>query len=504
MPDSGQGKQKTVTYNFVSCDCGNSSTRVILCRFDGEKITAKALLQKPNEQIKRGGYYYWDIKGIFAYVKRGLALAAREVDKIHSIGICTWGIDFALFDHEMTMLAAPLCYRNTIGKEELDKLSPEERDAMFFRTGILSDRINTVFMLKGIQSKMPDIIARSKKLLMIPDLLNYFFTGRCYSEISEASTTQLFDVRTMQYSREQCGINGISPELFYPVVEHGTLIGNVLPEILKETGITYDIPVVCIPSHDTASAVMGAPIEEEVFLFISAGTWALIGIHCREPVINETVLHRGFTNEAGAFGHITLLKNSIGLFIFQKLHAEYCAEDSREISWDEFETMPDSYEGPPLLFDVNHPDFFNPPCMGKAIQDYLMRLGRIKGPISRAALVSAAYASLAASFAAGLNGVKEISGADLQKAVIVGGGSRDKKLIQLVADISGMEIIAGGLECTSIGNALAQAAYVCRGISYGDLRKIAAASVNTTRYVRNKNKGSLLEEYSTLNRSGYV
>ena len=449
----------------------------------------------------RDGYYYWDIKGIFSHLKRGLALAAREVDRIHSAGICTWGIDFALFDDDMTMLADPLCDRNTIGKEELDTLAPEEQDAMFFRTGILSDRINTVFMLKGIRSKMPELIARSTKLLMVPDLLNYFFTGRCCSEISEASTTQLFDVRTMQYSREQCRIHGINPGLFFPVVEHGTLIGSILPEIVQEAGIAYDVPLVCVPSHDTASAVMGVPVEEEVFLFISAGTWALIGIHCREPVINEAVLRRGFTNEAGAFNHITLLKNSIGLFIFQKLHAEYCAEDKRDISWDAFEALSDSYTGPPLLFDVNHPDFFNPSCMGEAIRNYLLRDGRIKGPVSRAAVVSAAYSSLAASFAAGLAGVREISGADLQKAVIVGGGSRSAKLVQLVAGVSGMEIIAGGLECTSIGNALAQAAYVCRGLAYSDLRKAAAASVHTIRYTRTENKSGLLEIYNTLTRS---
>jgi sugar (pentulose or hexulose) kinase len=493
-----------MTYNFVSCDCGNSSTRVILCRFDGEKITTTAILQEPNVQILRDGYYYWDIRGIFSHLKRGLALAAREVDRIHSVGICTWGIDFALFDDDMTMLADPLCYRNTIGKEELDALSPEEQDAMFFRTGILSDRINTVFMLKGIRSKMPRLMAQGKKLLMIPDLLNYFLTGRCYSEISDASTTQLFDVRAMQYSREQCKINGINPDLFFPVVEHGTLIGNILPEIVTEAGIAgaaCDIPVVCVPSHDTASAVMGAPIEEDVFLFISAGTWALIGIHCREPVINEAVLRRGFTNEAGAFNHITLLKNSIGLFIFQKLHAEFCAEDNRDISWDEFEALPDSYKGPPLLFDVNHPDFFNPVCMGAAIGNYLARDGRLNGPLSRAAAVSAAYNSLAASFAAGLDGVREISGTNLQKVVIVGGGSRSTKLVQLVADISGMEIIAGGLECTSIGNALAQAVCVCPGISYGDLRKVAAASVPTTRHTRLENKSGLLDQYNTVTRS---
>ena len=481
-------------YNFLSCDCGNSSIRVILCVFDGEKISAKPLLQKPNEQILRGDYYYWDIKAVFSHLKEGLILASKEVDRIHSIGICTWGIDFSMFDEKGTMLADPLCYRNTLGKEELDKLPPEEQEAMFYRTGILSDRINTVFMLKGMREKMPDIYSRGKKILLIPDLLNYFFTGRCYSEVSEASTTQLLDVRTMRFSEEQCRKHGIYTGLFYPVAEHGSLIGSVLPELLEEAGIAYEIPVVCVPSHDTASAVMGAPAEEETFLFVSAGTWALIGIHTKEPVIDANVLRNGFTNEVGAFGHITLLKNSIGLFIFQKLHAEYSSE-SGKMSWDEFEELADFYSGSQLVFNVNHPDFFNPPRMDTAIRDYLLGSGQLVEIGGRGAIVSAAYVSLAASFAAGLNAVNRISGEKLRKAVIVGGGSRSKKLVQLVADISGMEIIAGGLECTSIGNALAQAAYVCEGLSYNDLRRIAVASVNTVRYTRIEDKSNLLEKY---------
>jgi sugar (pentulose or hexulose) kinase len=482
-------------YNFLTCDCGNSSVRVILCVFDKEKITAKLLLQEPNEQSLRGDYYYWDIKTIFSHLKKGLVIAAREVDRIHSIGICTWGIDFALFDEYGAMLADPLCYRNTLGKEELDKLPREEQEAMFYRTGILSDRINTVFMLKGMRTKMPDLYIRGKKLLMIPDILNCNFTGRCCSEVSEASTSQLLDVRTMQFSSEQCQKHGIEQSLFYPVAKHGTLIGNVLPELLEEAGIKYDIPVVCVPSHDTASAVMGTPAEDETFLFISAGTWALIGIHCKEPVINSEVLHHGFTNEVGAFDYITLLKNSIGLFIFQKLRAEYSAEGG-EMSWEEFERLDASYSGSPLVFNVNHPDFFNPLEMDKAIRNYLIHSGQINGLLGREAIVSAAYVSLALSFAAGLDAVNEISGANLRKVVIVGGGSQSRKLIQLVADISGMEIIAGGLECTSIGNALAQAAYVCEGFSYGDLRRIAAASVNTERYVRMENKSNLLKIYN--------
>jgi sugar (pentulose or hexulose) kinase len=449
----------------------------------------------------RDGYFYWDIKRIFSFLKQGITLAAAGVDQIHSAGVCTWGVDFAFFDEAGNMISDPLSYRNTIGGEELAKLPETVRDTMFYRTGILTDKINSVFMLKGIQAKMPELLRRGGKLLMIPDILNYFFTGSRYNEVSEASTTQLLDVRTMQFSRDQCEALGIDPGLFYPVAGHGKSLGHILPAVRSEIGLSYDIPVVCVPSHDTASAVLGAPVQEETFAFISAGTWALIGLHCREPVITEKVLRRGFTNEAGAFNHITLLKNSIGFFIIQKLRADYVAETGHEITWDDLDSLSERYTGPECLFDVNHPDFFNPPNMKLAIQAYLVRTGQIRGDAGWPLVLSSAVYSLAASFSDGLRGVLEVGGANFKKIVIVGGGARNKKLNQLVADISGLEVTVCGMECASIGNALAQAAFVCKDLDYMDLRRIAAATASTELYVPRQDRGGLLEKYKTVQQS---
>jgi sugar (pentulose or hexulose) kinase len=423
------------------------------------------------------------------------------VDQIHSVGVCTWGVDFAFFDEAGNMISDPLSYRNTIGGEELAKLPEAVRETMFYRTGILTDKINSVFMLKGIQTKMPELLRRGGKLLMIPDILNYFFTGSCCNEVSEASTTQLLDVRTMQFSRDQCEALGIDPGLFHPVAGHGKSLGHILPAVRGAIGLGYDIPVICVPSHDTASAVLGAPVQEETFAFISAGTWALIGLHCRDPVITEKVLRGGFTNEAGAFGYITLLKNSIGFFIIQKLRAGYAAETGYKITWDDLDSLSEKYAGPERLFDVNHPDFFNPPNMKLAIQTYLARTGQIKGNAEWPLVLSSAVCSLAASFSDGLKGVMEVSGVNFKKAVIVGGGARNKKLNQLVADISGLEVSACGMECTSIGNALSQAAFACKDLDYMDLRRIAAATAGTEFYVPRQDRGVLLEKYKTLQHS---
>lgn len=487
-------------YHFVSCDCGNSSIRVSLCAFDGARVETSLIFQELNDMYRRGEYFYWDIKRIFAILKKGLKLAASRVDRIHSLGICTWGVDFALADEQGGLAADPLAYRNTIGREELDKLSAEERKAMFYRTGILSDKINSVFMLKGMKAKMPELFQGNKTLLMIPDILNFFFTGQFRNEVSEASTTQLLDVRSMAYSAEQCEALGIDIGLFPPVAEHGASLGTILPAIKEEIGVNYDIPVVCVPSHDTASAVLGAPIQDETFAFISAGTWALIGLHCRKPAINEKVLRVGFTNEVGGFGRITLLKNSIGMFILQKLRAEYTAEHGKDISWDDFEKIADAYTGLPLLFDVNAPEFFNPPSMKEAIEAYLSQTEQTGGEAGWPAAVSSAILSLAVSYADGLKGVKEISGFDFSRAVIVGGGARSGRINQLVADISGIEAVCCGMECSTTGNALAQASFTC-GLDFGDIRRIAAVSLFTEAYSPQNDKGPLLEKLWTLKRS---
>jgi sugar (pentulose or hexulose) kinase len=473
----------------------------MLCHFDGHAIRTELLLQEPNDMFLKGGYYYWDIERIFRLLKKGVGMAVAKAPRVHSIGVCTWGIDFALFDDKGIMVAPPLAYRNTIGAEEMDALSEGQLQEMYYRTGILSDKINTVFMLKGMQSRMPEVFSRGRKLLMVPDILGYMFTGRMFNEVSEASTTQLLDTRTMEFSPEQCEALGIDSSLFCPVATHGASLGNILPQIREEIGAAYDIPVVCVPSHDTASAVLAAPTEREAFAFISAGTWALIGLHCNEPLITQRALRAELTNEVGAFGHITLLKNSIGMFLIQRLRADYIADTGENISWGALTDLAEGYGGPPLLFDVNHESLFNPERMDKAIGDLLSGNGGLGGEpggeATWAAIMSAAQYSLGASFAMGLGNVADATGEDVKEVIVLGGGARNQRLMQLTADIAGLGVVACDGESTGVGNALAQAAHVC-GLPYADLRRIAAASQQTQTFTPREDRSGLLERYQML------
>ncbi len=472
--------------NLVAFDCGNSSIRTILCRFDGERVKSELVLQEPNEILELEGYYYWDMPQIFEILKRGLSLAAKRVDKIDSIGICTWGIDFQLLDENGEFVERSLCYRNTIGEEQMSRQPEEEQKEMFYRTGILCDKINTVYMLRGMKEHMPSVLKRGKKILLVPDILVYLFTGILMNEPSELSTSQMLNVKEMTISKEQCSYAGVSPEIFSEIGVHGKLVGNIRKEVLKEAGISYDIPVVCVPSHDTACAVMAIPSKDEKYLFVSSGTWALIGAQCPSPIITEKVLNSKLTNEAGAFGRTNLLRNSAGMFIVQRLKAEYESMKQRRISWNDFTALAGTYKGEPPTFDVNDNRLFNPVSMTEEIYSLLHPESANPEDYDWTEILAAAYASLGDSYAQVLRMVQECTKEVYKEVYVVGGGSRNSFINQRCADKIKMPVVTCDMECSSVGNAAVQIAYFHPEYSYERLREIIADSLQVKTYYPNK------------------
>ncbi len=505
--------------NLLAYDVGNSAVRTILCRYENGTVSSEEVLVEPNGSFEENGYLYWDMDAVFESMKRGLALAAKKCSKIDSVGICTWGVDFRLLDENGRFIAKALCYRNSIGEEEISKLSRAERESMFYRTGILSDRINSVYMLKGIVRHMPQVFAKARKLLMVPDVFVYMFTGVLMNEPSELSTTQMLDVKTMQISREMCDYVGVTPELFSQIGEHGKAVGTILPEILAEAGIDYDIPLVCVPSHDTASAVTGIPSPETDYLFVSSGTWALIGADTDRPVITDETMRANLTNEVGAFGRTTLLRNSAGMFILQRLKAEYQEETGSKISWNDFTELAADWTEEPKIYDVNDSRFFNPEKMAEEIWGVLH--GECAGAGAGAAgerpgaagpdgagekscaagpdgagekqaaagiynwpeILASTYASLGESYAETLRLVRACTGKSYNEVYVVGGGSRNARINQRCADSLGLPVVACDMECSSVGNAAVQIAYFHPEYTISDLRKIMARSLKTRTYV---------------------
>ena len=471
--------------NLLAFDCGNSSIRTILCRFDGERVTSELILQKPNRMIEKDGLFCWDMQEIFSIMKQGLGMAAQKAPRIDSVGICTWGVDFQMVDESGALLEPALCYRNTIGEEVSRVLSQEERRDMFLRTGILTDKINSVFMLKGLWKYAPSLMQRGRKILLVPDVLVYLFTGVLINEPSELSTTQMLDVKTMTIDEKQCAYAGVSPDIFSQIGVHGQKIGNLRKEILDELGIAYDIPMICVPSHDTACAVLAIPSEEENYLFVSSGTWALIGAQCRQPVITDAVLNACLTNEAGAFGRTTLLRNSAGMFLIQRLKAEYEEETEAEISWTEFTRIANQYEEEPVIFDVNDIRLFNPRDMASAIRRMMLENSdRISEPsqIGWPMLMASVYCSLGSGFAQVLKKVAACTEDTYERVYIVGGGSRNAMINQRCANQLNLPVYACDMECSSVGNAVSQLAYHLPELKYEGLRKVIARSLETTVY----------------------
>lgn len=459
----------TKTINCVAFDCGNSSFRTVLGQFDGTRTTMEVISQVSHNTIEVNGLYYWDILHVFDGLKQGLKEAANRVGHIDSIGICTWGVDFGFLDQNGFLLANPLCYRNSIGEEELSALSDAEKRWVFEQTGIQNNRINSLYQLTGIKRIMPDLFGIARHLLLIPDLLGYFFTGEKFTEFSIASTSQLLDVRSNTYSQAVINRFGLSHSMLKPLKKHGEVIGMLEDSIADELRIS-SCPVICVPSHDTACAVTAVPTQDKDFLFISSGTWSLIGTELREPIINQKVFDRDFANEGGVFNTITLLKNSAGMHILQGIKRDL-ELDGKKYSWDEIVDLARAYRGAPSLFNPNSFELFNPKNMVSAISSLMKDCD---GSIEQ--IVASTYTSLAFTYRRAIEQIQEVTGKDYPCIYIVGGGSQNAYLNQLTADLLGKKVVSGPKEATSLGNIGVQLVAHVDDFGLGDIREMVKNS----------------------------
>lgn len=486
--------------NIVALDCGNSSFRTVLGKFDGDTIVTEVIDQVPNSMVSVGDYFYWDILKIYDGFINSLKKVLTKVDKIDSIGVCTWGVDFALFDKHGNMLANPLSYRNTIGEKYLNQLSEPERKELFYQTGILSDKINSIYMIKGMMENFPEICSIADKLLMVPDIINYMLTGVMVNEPSELSTTQIMNSETGTISPKVCEKFNIPQYWFSKIGEHGKEIGKVRKNILNELNIDYDIPVVCVPSHDTASAVLAIPAKEKDFAFISSGTWSLIGTELDKPIINDTVITSSLTNEVGAFGKITLLKNSAGMFIIQRIKKEYESHVKRESTWNELDQLAEGYEGPTPLININSSRFFNPPKMSEEIWNYLSETGQVNGCLDWGTVIMAVYESMACCYAQTISQVEDITGKQFDCIYIVGGGSKNILVNKLTSKRTGKKVIACSKESTALGNIAVQLKYFDESLDLAKIRKIISNSIELKEYSESFEDNGLVDRYIKLSK----
>jgi rhamnulokinase len=445
---------------FAAVDLGASSGRVVLGRLGPDSLDVDEVHRFANQPVTVRGTLHWDILGLYRETLVGLRRAAERAE-LTSIGVDSWAVDYGLLDDDGALMANPVHYRDTRTAGVIERVLGRVPAAkLYATTGIQLMPINTLIQLVADRRA-----ANACSVVLVPDLFGYWLTGRVGAEFTNASTTQLLDVRTGEWAAELAGRVGLDPSLLPPLRHPGDVLGPA-----AELG---GVPVVAVGSHDTASAVVGVPATSERFAYISCGTWALVGVELRRPVLTEASRRANFTNEAGVDGTIRYLRNVMGLWLLQE-----CERAWGETTGDRTAWLSAAADRLPFrsIIDVDHSGFAAPGDMPARIADYCARTGQ---PVPRtpAEVVRCIVDSLALAFRATLDEATQLSGSAADIVHLVGGGARNALLAQLTADACGRPVVAGPAEAAALGNLLVQAR--AAGVLSGGLDKLRALVART-------------------------
>lgn len=448
-------------------DFGASSVRAMLCKCENGGISLEEIHRFPNVPITENGHLRWDIDELWEQMKIAISFGVFN-GGFDAISIDTWGVDFGLIGQDGELLEKPVHYRDSRTEGMLEEVCAKiPAKELFMQSGIQPMNINTLFQLNYLVNHEKNSIFRAEKLLMMPDLFAYFLTGQFKNEFTEATTTQLIDQKAKGWNIPLIEALGIPKRIFSPLIQPGEMYGELKQELADEFRIE-NVPVYACPSHDTASAVLAVPSQEEHFAFLSCGTWTLFGTELRRPVVTEQAMKMGLTNEGGSGGTTTLLKNIMGLWLIQETRRWYNEKDGRDYSFSDLEKM--ALESEPFVsfIDPNAPDFAAPDDMPLKIQEFCRRTGQ-KVPETPGEIMRCIYQSLACEFALTLGEISELIGFEFKQIHMIGGGTKDKLLCQLTADAAGITAVAGPVEATALGNGLSTL------IALGEIPDIAAA-----------------------------
>ncbi|OGS20662.1 MAG: rhamnulokinase [Elusimicrobia bacterium RIFOXYA2_FULL_39_19] len=469
--------------DVLAVDIGASSGRVMLGRFSKGRIKLETLHRFPNKIIEINNHLHWDILSLFEEIKTGLKIAKKRNIKPESIGIDTWGVDYALLTNGGVLQGLPYAYRDSRTKKAFeDTLKKISKESLYAHTGIQLLQINTIFQLAAFRKQCPALMNSADKLLMIPDLLNYFLTGRKITEYTIASTTGLLDIKKKNWSPGLIKKTGLKRKLFTDIIRPGSNVGKISKKISSETGIECNVTAVA--SHDTASAVAAVPMDKkENSCYISSGTWSLIGVELQKPVTTKTAMKYNFSNEGGFNGTFRFLKNVNGLWIIQECQRIW---KSRGKNLNFVEICAYAEKSKPLesLIDPDDPVFLAPDDMIKEIQAYCKKSGQ-KVPESIGAVARCVFESLAFKYKIVLDSLNEITKTKIETIHIVGGGSNNELLCQLTANATGCKVLAGPVEATALGNIGVQLIASGAIASLDELRKVVSKSFQIKKYYPN-------------------
>ena len=463
----------------LAFDFGASSGRAIVGVFDGEKIELREVHRFSNDPVTINGTVYWDVQRLFFEIKQGI-LKAKEDGGFDSIGIDTWGVDFGLLRKDGTLIENPVHYRDkrNDGMAEFAKkyMSHEE---MYDITGIQFMDFNTVFQLLSLKENRPYILEEADTLLFMPDLLSYFLSGVKSTEYSIATTSQMVDLKTRDWSDKIINDLGLKKDIHTPIVATGTIIGQLSDEICEELGVPK-ADIVSVASHDTQSAITAAPCEYEDFAFISCGTWSLFGTEVKEPVLNEASKKLNVTNEGGYDYSIAFLKNICGLWLIQESRRQWIRE-GKEYSYAELEKMALECEPFKCFIDPDAPEFATMGNLPQRVKDYCKKTNQYV-PQTVGEIMRCIYESLALKYRLTFDGIMECTGKIYDRIHVMGGGTKDKLLLQMTAQSCNVDVYGGPIEATALGNIAIQ--FMSSGVieDIKQARKIIARGENLKLY----------------------
>jgi rhamnulokinase len=461
---------------YLAVDLGAESGRVVLGRFDGERVALEEVHRFPNVPVWLPDGLHWDVLRILSEVKEGLAKAARQ-GGIEGVGVDSWGVDFGLLDRDGALVSNAYHHRDprTEGRvEEAFGLVPEAE--IYRTTGIQFLRINTLYQLLALRGS--PLLKIAETLLLIPDLMNYWLTGERACEYTNATTTQLLDLETGGWSQDLMEGFDLPAGILAPIVQPATELGSLLPGVAREVGA--GLPVFAVASHDTASAVIAVPAQGSDFAYISSGTWSLVGVETPGPVVTRDAMETNFTNEGGFGGTTRFLKNVMGLWLLQECRRTW-AREGRGYSYEELARLAEAAPAAGPLVDPDHPAFLAAGEMPSRIRRFCEETGQ-KPPEEPAAVARCVFESLALKYRYAIEQARELTGRPVGTVNVVGGGSQNALLCQLTADATRLPVVAGPVEATAMGNVMVQAFARGRVGSLEEIRAVVHHSFEATTY----------------------
>ena len=466
--------------SFLAFDLGATSGRSILGTIENGRLQMKELTRFPNQILQIGNHFHWNIYSLFEHLKAGLTAAKNEGVEVSSIGIDTWGVDFALLAEDGTILGAPYAYRDphTVGAPEA-YFTIVPREKVYDLTGIQVMNFNTLYQLFALKQADNSLLKAASDLLFIPDALAYLLTGNKVVEYTIASTSQILNPRTKQFESSLLDAAGISPTLLGDIVMPGHLIGN-LTDALAEESELGKVPVIAVAGHDTASAIAAIPAINERFAYLSSGTWSLMGIEVKDPIITDETYALNYTNEGGVEGTTRFLKNITGMWILEQCLKEW-KKEGITYAYDKLMKMAEEATPFQSLIDPDHSSFANPVSMTKAIIDYCQSTGQ-KSPNDHKEFVRCIYESLALKYKYTLGKLKNLAPFEIEQLHVIGGGSLNKLLNQWTANAIGIPVITGPAEATAYGNIMIQAKSAGLVNSLQEMRQIIRESIHIEEY----------------------